>query len=185
MDDRIYLFNEKKEINKKCLDSYELDYLKRRGYSLETYSYIFFLKQLFSSQNNKMRIRHDENGRPYIKDIRNIYCSISHSNGLIAVSISEKNMGIDIELIRKNYWKGYSLEPILSENEKKIIQNRALELDPLFPYLVWTRKESYIKATGLSSGYDKIDTSSCEYESFLVRFNTAQYILSTYTCSNV
>ena len=87
----------------------------------------------------------DKNGKPYIDGI---FFNISHSNEYVAVAISDKEVGCDIEKITdinsdiaKRYFSPKEYEKIIaceSEEEKKILFFR-----------LWTLKESFLKAIGL------------------------------------
>ena len=42
---------------------------------------------------------YNESGKPYLKD-KNLYFSLSHSNGIVALTVSKEEVGLDIELIK-------------------------------------------------------------------------------------
>lgn len=77
-----------------------------------------------------------KSGKPVIE---NGYISLSHSKGKVAVAFSKKiNVGVDIELIKKDY-------------PKKIAEFINYTGEPKGFYSLWTRRESTIKALNLSS----------------------------------
>jgi 4'-phosphopantetheinyl transferase len=87
-----------------------------------------------------------EKGKPYLQN-SNIHFNISHSGDWVVAAFSEKEIGIDIELIREpnyNVVKRYfSEKEILNINS---ITNPERKKNIFFDY--WTIKESYLKAIG-------------------------------------
>lgn len=73
--------------------------------------------------------------------------SVSHSEGIVAVCVSSKKVGIDIEILREidlNLSK-----KICTEEEKNWIFSAKTEEERRKRFLVlWTLKESYMKVTG-------------------------------------
>ena len=81
-------------------------------------------------------------GKPYLEN--GPHFSISHSRGMVAVAIGERNMGLDIEVIRRFH----QLVPqrIMSRKEYEWFCRRG-ELKGDF-FALWTLKESYYKYLG-------------------------------------
>ena len=86
----------------------------------------------------------DERGCPRLKDGRSV--SISHSGGICAVAISDSPVGLDIQ---KNEGKNiFSLAKIaFHEKEQEFLKASASPTDDF--YILWSLKESYMKARGL------------------------------------
>ncbi|MBQ8279163.1 MAG: 4'-phosphopantetheinyl transferase superfamily protein [Roseburia sp.] len=82
-------------------------------------------------------------GKPYIKEYPNLYYNLSHSNDYVALVVDEHPVGIDIEHLRIGYQK--LVKRFFSEEEVEALTGNWS--DELFTKL-WTRKESYLKATG-------------------------------------
>ena len=57
------------------------------------------LENYFFMDTTKVEYIYNEFGKPYIKD-SNLYFSLSHSNGVIALAVSKEEIGLDIELIK-------------------------------------------------------------------------------------
>ena len=85
---------------------------------------------------------------------KKLYFSLTHSHGLVAVAVSSKSVGIDIETWTEFENKKYSLENMvkrfLSENELAIYSDAAnkrrfLEL--------WTKKEAAFKENPSDDGF--------------------------------
>lgn len=81
-------------------------------------------------------------GKPYLEN--GPHFSISHSRGMVAVAIGDRNMGLDIEVIRRFH----QLVPqrIMSRTEYEWFCSRG-ELKRDF-FTLWTLKESYFKYLG-------------------------------------
>lgn len=81
-------------------------------------------------------------GKPYLEN--GPHFSISHSRGMVAVAIGDRNMGLDIEVIRQFH----QLVPqrIMSRTEYQWFCRRG-ELKRDF-FALWTLKESYFKYLG-------------------------------------
>lgn len=83
-----------------------------------------------------------EKGKPYI-DKNPFYFSISHSNNLAALAVSDEPVGLDFESFRMEKKNSFILKK-LSVDERSEIENY---VDFLFN---WTAKESYAKYLGES-----------------------------------
>lgn len=96
-------------------------------------------------------------GKPYCKSHRDIYFSLSHSGNFLALAISDRDVGIDIEKIRNA--KESLVSRVCCDNEKKMIFSDEYP-DKKFTE-IWTRKEAYLKAlgTGIDRELTSIDTT--------------------------
>ncbi|MCL2874342.1 MAG: 4'-phosphopantetheinyl transferase superfamily protein [Defluviitaleaceae bacterium] len=90
----------------------------------------------------------DENGKPYLKNAPEFHFNISHTNSAVAAAISNKPIGVDIELIKP-------------ENSRLMNVAKKMFLPDEFEYItaqddgankrffeIWTRKEAYAKYIG-------------------------------------
>lgn len=101
--------------------------------------------------NNEYRLSLDElsmsigeYGKPYFSDRQDIFFNISHSDGMAAVIIADRSVGIDVQSVRPI--KQRMIEMICGDREKKFIAE-SNDKDECFIKL-WSLKESYIKAIG-------------------------------------
>ena len=96
-------------------------------------------------------------GKPYCKSHGEIYFSLSHSGDFLALAISDKDIGIDIEKIREA--KENLVNRVCCKNEKDKIFSSD-KPDTEFTK-IWTRKEAYLKAlgTGIDRELITIDTT--------------------------
>ncbi len=97
-----------------------------------------------------LTIARDENGKPYFTFIP-LHFSISHSNTLVAVALSDKNVGIDLEFINGD-------RDILSISKRFFAADEHSDLiSSKYPtedfFGLWVKKEALSKllGTGLSS----------------------------------
>jgi len=102
------------------------------------------LNDVLSEHGKQMsEIYTKENGKPYVKGL---HFNLSHSNDIAICVVGNKNVGCDIEKIKKaplSVAKRY-----FSEKEIAVLDNLSeSEKDRGF-FRLWTIKESYIKMTG-------------------------------------
>lgn len=95
---------------------------------------------------NEIEFIISEHGKPYANNL-NVHFNISHSGDLIVCAVSDKEIGIDIEKIRK-------INPDVSKrfackNELDYIKTHQNGL-----FEIWTLKEAYFKCTGTGLGAD-------------------------------
>lgn len=88
-----------------------------------------------------------ENGKPYLKNHPNIYFNLSHSGNVALCSVSDCNIGCDIEVISS--YKSNIAKRFFTENEYKFI-SLATDINTQAErfFRLWTLKESYLKFSG-------------------------------------
>lgn len=89
-------------------------------------------------------LKTNEYGKPYIENYENIYFNISHSNDYSILVISNKEVGCDIEKIKRI--NKFVIGKCFSKNEQDYIKN-SFNKESTF-IQIWTIKESYLKALG-------------------------------------
>jgi 4'-phosphopantetheinyl transferase len=72
--------------------------------------------------------------------------NISHSGNLVIIAISSVPIGIDIEFINKNFDFAPLMNTIFNKEESSVINKNADRL--AWFYILWTRKEAILKASG-------------------------------------
>lgn len=88
-----------------------------------------------------------EKGKPYLKEFSDIHFNMSHSGLWVVVAIADKNVGIDVEKIRKaplGVANRFFSEP--EKNQLFAAMNSEIQQDHFFT--LWTLKESFLKALG-------------------------------------
>lgn len=96
-------------------------------------------------------VKYTKTGKPYVDGI---HFSISHSERLVAVAVSENEIGLDVQYIKSVREK--TVNRVCNERELAKIANSENK-DKAF-CKIWACKESYVKMTGegLTKDYDKI-----------------------------
>ncbi len=82
--------------------------------------------------------------KPYIKDREDVFFNISHSGKMVALGISDKEIGVDIEKVKE--FKESLINYVFNDTDISF----AKELSPKWAYTrLWTIKESLMKHSGL------------------------------------
>jgi len=144
-----------------------LSYFILRDALKERYSYI-----------NYRDFRYNKQGKPYLADNNDIFFSISHTKNVVAVAVSNYEVGIDVERLRD---VGDDLINMIASPLEK---ERVLASDDSQRefFRLWTMKESYAKAYGMSvtellkkdvetSGYVHLDGIDFAVTSYLGRYD--------------
>jgi 4'-phosphopantetheinyl transferase EntD len=84
----------------------------------------------------------DEHGKPVVKNFP-VQISISHSGNKVAVLLSDRPCGVDIQIMDRHLDK--LAHKFISEDEKKYIQE---DLTPQQLYVYWCAKEALYKLYG-------------------------------------
>ena len=146
-DEKLFyqLYDEMLPYGKEKTDSKKLKMNKMQ--SLGTYTLLGYALEIECIDIHKAVIAVNGCGKPYLKN-SDIYFNLSHSGNYAMCVVSDKPVGCDIEIIRANvnieiakrFFSREEYEYLLSIKDEKE-QSRAF-------ILLWTLKESYIKAIG-------------------------------------
>ena len=101
-------------------------------------------------------IDYNKYGKPYLKNINNIYFNISNTSNINVCVVSDQEIGVDIE--SPKYVSGI-FNLVFTNKEKELVRmSNNKELDFI---KIWTMKESYVKllGVGLSFGLKNVDTT--------------------------
>ena len=126
------------------------------------------------SVNKQPTFLYNDYGAPYIEG--GPYFSISHCKTGIAVAVSEKPVGIDIEAIRA--FKPELMRKTMNPTEQqRIISSTSPEVEFI---RLWTQKEALLKlkGTGIISNLHNVLDDSCE-----VIWTEIIHKLSNYICN--
>ncbi len=95
----------------------------------------------------KIRISYNPYGKPYIDNERYFKFNVSHSDAYVVIAISKFKIGIDIE---KNKIIDFAIaKRFFTKKEYQYINSFIAEADKINAfYMLWTLKESYVKALG-------------------------------------
>ncbi|ADL05015.1 4'-phosphopantetheinyl transferase family protein [Lacrimispora saccharolytica] len=97
------------------------------------------------SQDQPVILR-GEHGKPYLKDFPYIRYNISHTDGMVACGIGERELGIDLERIRP--FRHNILRKVFSDAERRRMEDLPEGERSQYFFRIWTLKESYLKAVG-------------------------------------
>ena len=92
-------------------------------------------------KHNSLRFAQSDNGKPYLQNCDGVYFNIAHTEGMVAVALSDKEIGIDVEKIRTRC-------PSLCERYFTEAEQRYVFGDAKRFFEVWTRKEAFGKRSG-------------------------------------
>lgn len=109
-------------------------------------AYLLLKKLLYEENITNPLFKTEKYGKAYISNHENIHFNLSHSSKIVLCSISDREVGVDVEYIdpkidlniAKHYFYNTEYENIMNAKNKA---------DEFFKY--WVLKESYMKYTGL------------------------------------
>lgn len=85
--------------------------------------------------------------KPFFLDQPDLYCSLSHSHGVVGALLSDRNCGCDVQVLVE---KMPRLAPrFVHEEEAEWVRGYATAQQFVLWHLLWTGKESLYKAYGL------------------------------------
>ena len=102
------------------------------------------IAEVLNIDPESIRFRTTKAGKPYAENL-NIEFSISHSGNIAVCAISDKPVGIDIELIKDVSFN--VAKRLFTPDEQKYVFEKWDVSKQRF-YEVWTRKEAYVKKIG-------------------------------------
>ena len=124
------------------IDFYRFDKDKK----LSCGAYLLLKKLLYEENITNPLFKTEKYGKAYISNHENIHFNLSHSRKIVLCSISDREVGVDVEYIDPkidlNIAKHY-----FYNSEYENIMNAKNKADEFFKY--WVLKESYMKYTGL------------------------------------
>ena len=124
------------------IDFYRFDKDKK----LSCGAYLLLKKLLYEENITNPLFKTEKYGKAYISNHENIHFNLSHSSKIVLCSISDREVGVDVEYIDPkidlNIAKHY-----FYNSEYENIMNAKNKADEFFKY--WVLKESYMKYTGL------------------------------------
>ena len=98
------------------------------------------------------KIDFDKRGKPFFQKRADWYFNISHSQGIIAVSVGKQEQGLDLEVIRKRPMLELLKRRVLSGSEPEFLKSKTPECaDELF-FMLWTLRECLLKLSGRGLG---------------------------------
>ncbi len=132
-----------------------------------------FIKQKAAEKYNNTEIIKTSKGKPYFKDIPNLFFSVSHTDGLTVIALGNSEVGIDVERVKKADLR--IIKRFLKEEADYITEkdsNRRF-------FEIWTKKEAFLKykGVGISGGLNTENVLNLPINTF----NFGDYIISIYS----
>jgi 4'-phosphopantetheinyl transferase len=153
------------------------------------------LRKLLSSSLNKepqdILFSYGQHGKPYIKakvNNKSIEFNISHSGGYALIALTlENKLGIDIEEINPEIDYQSLSNRFFSDKEKNELLSLDREQQCDAFYHIWTRKESFIKATGkgIAFGLDRFSVSLDKNGDDGMEVITSEQLDNKYYCHDI
>lgn len=127
----------------------KIDKIRNKKRKIQSVLGEYLLKELLKIYNisySNINYIYNEEGKPYIKDY-NIYFNISHSHDYVITVISNKEIGVDIEKIRKTNIS--IINRICTNKEKEYVLSSNIDIEKRL-FEIFTLKEAYFKMKGLN-----------------------------------
>lgn len=126
------------------------------------------LSRTLGSPPETLEIKYDDFGKPCLSGEHSaLQFNVSHSGDLILIAIARNRaVGVDVEKIRTDLELDEIAARFFSANECRVLASLAGPARYLAFFTCWTRKEAYVKATGigLSVPLDQFDVSFLPHE---------------------
>lgn len=110
---------------------------------------LYALEEEFGITVSQTTLAISNTGKPYLSSHPHIHFSLSHCEAGVACGVSNTPIGVDIETIRK--FDTNVINRVFSIAEKEILERA--ENPSLACTIMWTLKESWLKATGEGLSY--------------------------------
>lgn len=92
------------------------------------------------------------NGKPHLVNSKGIHFNCSHSSKFAVIVIANQQIGIDIEYINDDFDYEGVAEHSFSTRELAVLRCSTKPIRDFF--MIWTRKEAFLKALGTGIGQD-------------------------------
>ncbi len=137
----------------------------------------YLICKILNISNEDILFDKNDFGKKFLHTNKNLKFNISHTEGIVVIGISDEEIGVDIEAIKK---ADVSIaKNFFTPNEVNYIYTCPFKIDNKF-LKVWTLKEAYIKFLGYGlkvelNSFDVIDNKlNCMFKTIFLK----NYILS-------
>lgn len=117
--------------------------------------------------NNQFKV--DKNGKLYLKD-NPVYFNLAHSGNYVIVAISDKPVGVDVEIISNKLISNNLVKYVF--NQEELDKYRTRKDKKTFFYRTWCKKESYVKCNGQGLGIELTRVNFNDSSMNKISFNT-------------
>ncbi len=121
-----------------------------------------YLSKLYGMSKEKIEIKKGIHGKPYVLNLP-AHFNVSHSGDYTVVAISDRPIGIDVEIIKD--FSAILAKKLFNEDELKYISGSSTTRKKFLMqksfYEIWTAKEAFLKymGTGISGGISSLSLS--------------------------
>ena len=90
-----------------------------------------------------------------------VHFNVSHSGSWGLVAVARVEVGVDVEQIRPRRASARLTDRFLTDGERRLLQSRLASHTEAAFFMIWSRKEAYLKAVGvgLSVPFSAVDSS--------------------------
>ena len=133
------------------------------------------LVQNFGMEEKDIIIKKTAQGKPFLSD-SGLFISLSHTDGMVAVAVSDCEVGVDIERTKLVDLK--IAKRFFTDSEQDYVFESDDATDRFFE--IWTKKEAYIKKIGKGLSTD-IGVCTIENAECFKTFKHGEYTVSVCT----
>ena len=127
------------------------------------------LKGLLEKGINDLIFKRDKNNKPYLENTIGLKFNISHTEGLVLLAFSKREVGIDVEKINFKFEFKDILENCFTRDEITNIDNNIISF-----YRYWTAKEAYLKCDGIGLIRNLKEIEIISFENEFIKINDSK-----------
>lgn len=127
------------------------------------------LKSLLEKGINDLIVKRDKNNKPYLENTIGLKFNISHTEGLVLLAFSKREVGIDVEKINFKFEFKDILENCFTRDEIINIDNNIISF-----YRYWTAKEAYLKCDGIGLIRNLKEIEIISFENEFIKINDSK-----------
>ncbi|MBU5670001.1 4'-phosphopantetheinyl transferase superfamily protein [Peptoniphilus sp. MSJ-1] len=127
------------------------------------------LKGLLEKEIDDLTVKRDKNNKPYLENTLGIKFNISHTEGLVLLAFSKREVGVDIEKINYKFEFKDILENCFTKDEITNIDNNIINF-----YRYWTAKEAYLKCDGIGLIRNLKEIEIISFENEFIKINDSK-----------
>ena len=109
------------------------------------------LKPLDIAYSENTAVSFGEHGKPFLTEFPEIRYNLSHSDGIAACIVSDRECGIDCEKVRE--FRPGVMKRTFSDPEQELVMSAPESERDLMFFRLWTLKEAYIKGIGVGLSF--------------------------------
>lgn len=128
-----------------------------------------YLKGLLEKGINDLIVKRDKNNKPYLENTIGLKYNISHTEGLVLLAFSKREVGIDVEKINFKFEFKDILENCFTRDEIINIDNNIISF-----YRYWTAKEAYLKCDGIGLIRNLKEIEIISFENEFIKINDSK-----------